>query len=52
LKAATDAPLLAAAILMDMQCVLFGSTDSPTDEDVITPWTLRAFTVPGPVTSG
>jgi hypothetical protein len=33
-----------------MTCVLCGSADSPTDEDVIPKWLLRAFDVQGPVT--
>lgn len=36
--------------LMDVACVLCGSADSPTDEDVIPRWLLRAFKVEGPVT--
>jgi hypothetical protein len=35
---------------MAMACVLCGSADSPTDEDVIPRWLLRAFDVQGPVT--
>ncbi len=35
---------------MDMACVLCGSADNPTDEDVIPRWLLRAFDVQGPVT--
>lgn len=38
------------ARLMGMACVLCGSADSPTDEDVIPRWLLRAFDVQGPVT--
>lgn len=33
-----------------MACVLCGSADRPTDEDVIPKWLLRAFDVQGPVT--
>jgi hypothetical protein len=33
-----------------MACVLCGSLDSPTDEDVIPKWLLRAFDVQGPAT--
>ncbi len=33
-----------------MACVLCGSADNPTDEDVIPRWLLRAFDVQGPVT--
>jgi hypothetical protein len=36
--------------MMDMACVLCGSADSPTDEDVTPRWLLRAFDVQGPVT--
>jgi hypothetical protein len=35
---------------MDMACVLCGSADRPTDEDVIPKWLLRAFNVQGLVT--
>jgi len=35
---------------MDMACVLCGSADSPTDEDVLPRWLLRTFDVQGPVT--
>jgi len=35
---------------MDMACVLCGSPDRPTDEDVIPKWLLRAFDVQCPVT--
>lgn len=38
------------ARLMDMACVLCGSADNPTDEDVVPRWLLRAFDVQGPVT--
>jgi len=40
----------AGARLTDMACVLCGSADRPTDEDVIPKWLLRAFSVQGPVT--
>jgi hypothetical protein len=30
---------------MDVACVLCGSADRPTDEDVIPKWLLRAFDV-------
>jgi len=33
-----------------MACVLCGSWDNPTDEDVIPKWLLRAFNVQGPAT--
>jgi len=33
-----------------MACVLCGSVDNPTDEDVIPKWLLRAFDVQGPAT--
>jgi hypothetical protein len=35
---------------MDMACVLCGSADNPTDEDVIPRWLLREFDVQGLVT--
>jgi len=35
---------------MGMACVLCGSADNPTDEDVIPRWLLRAFDVQGLVT--
>ena len=40
----------AGARLTGMACVLCGSADRPTDEDVIPKWLLRAFDVQGPVT--
>jgi len=39
-----------AARLVAVACVLCGSADSPTDEDVIPRWLLRAFDVQGRVT--
>lgn len=40
----------AAARLTFMACVLCGSADRPTDEDVIPRWMLRAFDIREPVT--
>jgi hypothetical protein len=36
--------------MMGMACVLCGSSDDPTEEDVIPKWMLRAFDARGRVT--